>query len=138
MSLPRFHQSLTGREPSELHLKFYEASARGFNKGDFNEEEFLSPFVLAIHQATRGPVIVIVPRALEQEVLGAITSESRRILRRFRGKPEPVKRFTDAVKRLKLAGKMADNEPERWVSFGLSDKDPIPSWLKSKLWPMTT
>lgn len=135
MSVANFHERLLGVAPSEQHLKFYEASARGFNKSDFDQESFLASFILAVHDAKQGPVVVVVPKALEKEILGAMTASARLILRRFKGKPVPVKSFTDAVKKLRLASVLLEAEPERWVSIGLSDQDPIPSWLRSKLWP---
>lgn len=137
LTLPQFHCSLLGSEPTELQSRFYSlpGQGRGFDARDPDPDRFAASFVLALYLARSGQVILATPKPYEPKVIEQVNYWTRLIFRRFKGKTLAVKRTASAIKQLRIASRMLIQieEPDRWVSIGLSKDDPIPSWLREKL-----
>jgi hypothetical protein len=136
MTIEQFHRYLLGIPPTEDQGTFYKFGGRGVNFSGLDKNGFRAVFVRAVYHAKDGPVILVVSKALEKKVLAAIQENTREICRRFKGQEMPVKAFTDRIKQLKLVSRylQPDEEPAQWFSVGLGEKDPIPEWLRNKLW----
>lgn len=140
MNIEQFHHYLLGVPPSADQEAFYKSQKRGVNFSGLDKSCFRAVFVLAVYHAKGGPVVLVVSKALEKEVLTAIQETARKIFRRFKGQEVRVKAFTNCIKQLKLVSRFLqpDEEPtHQWFSIGLSEKDPIPGWLRNKLWTKT-
>lgn len=137
MDAADFHRRLLGIPPSDHHRSFYESTARGFNRNNFDDNDFLATFVKALALSHKGPVVIVTTKALEKVVIEAIKAKFRMVVRRYKSKEDRVKDLTNHIKRLRLATRYLreDEEPDHWVSVGLGSTDPIPSWLRTKLWP---
>jgi len=135
MTIEQFHRYLLGVPPTEDQGAFYKSGRRGVNFSGINRNGFRAVFVLAVYHAKNGPVVFVVSKALEKKVLTTIQENVRKIFRRFKGKEVPVKAFANRIKQLKIASRLLQEEPAQyWVSVGLSENDPIPEWLRNKLW----
>jgi hypothetical protein len=139
MNIEQFHRHLLGAPPTEDQGAFYKSGRRGVNFSGFDKNSFRAVFVFAVYHAKSGPVVLVVSKALEKEVLTSIQETTRKIFRRFKGRESQVKAFANCIKQLKLVSRFLqpDEEPDRWFSIGLGEKDPIPEWLRNQLWTKT-
>jgi hypothetical protein len=130
----KFHRKVLGSEPTARQRSFYEMGSRGFSVA-LDEELFAATFLLAVYLAKDGPVVIAIPKAIDRQILQAITYWTRGIYRRFKGRDVAFKDFTNRIHQLQLATRLLvqTQEPARWVSMGLSKEDPIPEWLKNRL-----
>lgn len=136
LAVEKFHRYLLGVPPTENQCAFYRSKRRGVNFSGFDRDGFRAVFVLAVYTANYGPVLLVTSKALEKKVLAAIQEVAREIFRRFKGKEVPVKAFANCIKQLKIASRFLqpNDEPRHWFSVGLGENDPIPGWLRNKLW----
>ena len=142
MAMPpdAFYLKILGVLPQQHHLDFFESGALGYNTRDIEDDKVVTVLVKALHmtKGTKTAVVIATPKSLEKETLQGISNTARRIMRRFKGKDRKVKRIVTAVKRLRIASRLLSDQPALWVSIGYCETDPVPEWLREKLWTMTT
>jgi hypothetical protein len=143
MALPllAFYKSLMGLTPPENHLSFYGSGARGFNTRDTDDDQVRAMLAKALWLTMRYPrVSILTPKTLEKQTLQEIQKHARFILRRFKGNTDQVKRIVAAFKKLQVVSRLLtqNDQQTQWVSISYSDTDPVPDWLKEKLWPTKT
>lgn len=130
------HRKLYGTLPDEKLQDFYASGYRGFGRsGPLKPDEIRAAFTLAITDGLQGPVVLVLPRAIEATIMQEIEATARQIFRRFRGLPGPVRTISHAIKRIVVANRYLADEPARWVAIGFKIQDPIPYWLCERLQP---
>jgi hypothetical protein len=143
MALPllTFYRNLTGLVPQEQHRDFYESGAQGYNTRDIEDDKVRTVLVKALHMAiaTNSSVVITTPKSLEKNTLQEISKHARQFVRRFKGKDDQVKLIVAAIKRLRIASRLLspNGQPSQWVTIGYCDTDPVPEWLREKLWTTT-
>jgi hypothetical protein len=140
MPLDAFYLKILGVDPQQHHLDFFESGARGYNTRAIEDDKVVTVLVKALYMTmgTKTAIVIATPRSLEKQTLQEISNHARRIVRRFKGKDRQVKRIVTAIKRLRIASRLLSDQPALWVSIGYCEEDPVPQWLREKLWTMTT
>lgn len=142
MALPllTFYQKLTGLTPQEHHRDFYASGAQGFNTRDIEDDKVRTVLVMALWLTQTNPrVVLTTPKSLEKQTLQGIQKHARLILRRFNGREKQVKNIVAAFKKLQIVSRLLspNDQPPQWVTIGYCDTDPVPEWLREKLWTTT-
>ncbi len=155
MDLETFHQKLLGITPERTPKNFkltavqkalYEGSKegrRGYRlkpSGTRQDpERFLATLVLAFHMTTfpeQGKVIFVVTRATEKWAIDQIKGTARYIYKsRKRASEASINAIDGALRRIDIGSRalQIEKEPERWVSYGYTDKDIQPPWMRGRL-----
>jgi len=143
----RFHLRLLGtdkhRTPEEFWLhETYEAlytkypnGVHGYANKALHESLFTATFVLALHQTGMiRPVYILMPKPHLPWVIDQIERVGRHIFRMRKGEKEGSLKLREAFRQIRPAqASLVMPEPDRWLMFGFSNEDVLPTWAKGKL-----
>jgi hypothetical protein len=142
------HKTLYRTAPLESHLKLYESDKKGFSNKALDEGLFRAIVVLTLHKTMRGSadqparVALLVAGTHEKWVIDQFDKEAREIFSNFKTMPGTqksraalAKLFGNCFKAVFVGSRLLQlpEAPEAWTSFGFSDQDPIPDWMREGL-----
>jgi hypothetical protein len=147
--LRRFHHKLLehgSRAPkrywlTDVHAALYDEHRRagigGYVNTRLDDGLFLGTYVLAVALTEIiHPVYVFAPEQHMFWVVDAIERINAQVFRCRQGRrhADAVQALRGAIKQLRLSCRLHErDEPERWVMFGFTSADPLPSWAADRL-----
>lgn len=143
MSAARLHQILFGHDPNEDQSRLYGSDHRGYlgdPQGDVRDEErVIAVFVLAI-SLSHDPdgfkqVFMIVPAKIEQWIWGVLRRAAKRMFAGMTPTSEGAKALRAGIEHVMLGSKFpqVEEEPPKWVSFGMPKDAEMPAWMPPRL-----
>lgn len=141
------HRHYFDEDPTELQVRLYNEypRARGFSHGALDQERFRAVLNLALVLAippdgdlsNTQTTYVFFPKPHERWVVAEIRESAERIFSRLREERRvDAAKFTgECFKALRLGHLVLQlpGAPERWVAFGFTKEDPIPTWMMEHL-----
>ena len=149
--LNNFHEKILGRTPMDrrfqasprkrkLYRGYVNEGHRGFACMERDEELFIATLVLALRQVQfKGeknlhPVILAVPKALDDWAYSVSKDLYRAVLKRFRRDVTMTRLMRKAFDRILWEHRVLHiPEPTRWVAYGFDYSFPVPSWMEGRL-----
>jgi hypothetical protein len=141
-SVADFHVALYGKnvckECHQLYSAFEEMGCRGVASRDLVLARFQAAVVLALFEVNASKskefVYLVVPKAHEPWALVKLATLAGEAFKLRKKDKESILAVKNAFARLKIGTKPLHLKPDvRWVAFGFSKTDPVPSWMASKL-----